>query len=471
MTQTTPQALHAGSAAPPQGGGWGRFALVNGSVPLVLLVVVLSGLLIESDAVNFPAYFYRILILIGINMVLAVGLQMINGFSGQFSLGHAGFMAVGAYLAAYPAKEFSNDLHDPGLTLVFYVALLLAVAVMGGVLFGVFTAVRESRRIHPSLPAILVLLVLVWFVVDVTISQRGSTSPLLVWSHGLSLVGKLFGGVISLLDGPASAVSSWFPESVQAALTFIVLLAGGGACAGVVGLVVGLPTLRLRGDYLAIATLGLSEIIRIVIQNSTPLGGALGLTRIPKYADFGWVWGTAVVATVLVWRLAYSARGRQIIATREDEIAASAVGIGTTRQKVLAFVVGAFLGGVAGVLFAMQERSITPGYFSIQKSIEIVVIVTLGGLGSISGAVLAAIVLTLLPEVLRPVADYRMIIYSLLLVVMMLVRPQGLLGGRELWPRRKPLGLKKPPPADLSPTVDKPGDQDAADPNDQEQPA
>src|SRR5205085_152698 len=129
--------------------------------------------------------------------------------------------------------------------------------------------------------------------------------------------------------------------------------------------------------------------------------------------------------------------GRAIMAVREDEIAAATAGIDPTRQKVTAFIVGAFFGGVAGAMFSLHERSITPSYFGLAKSIEIVVMVTLGGLGSISGAILAAIVLTLLPEVLRPIAEYRMIIYSLLLVFMMLLRPQGLLGGIELWPGRR----------------------------------
>jgi branched-chain amino acid transport system permease protein len=161
-----------------------------------------------------------------------------------------------------------------------------------------------------------------------------------------------------------------------------------------------------------------------------------------------------LITILVVWRVAYSARGRMIMAVREDEVAAAAVGINNTRQKVTAFIVGAFFGGVAGGLFALFERSITPSYFNVQKSIEIVVIVTLGGLGSISGAILAAIVLTLLPELLRPIADYRMIIYSLLLVVMMLVRPQGLLGGRELWPRRRTLGVMRAQ-RDPTPTEDR----------------
>jgi branched-chain amino acid transport system permease protein len=139
-----------------------------------------------------------------------------------------------------------------------------------------------------------------------------------------------------------------------------------------------------------------------------------------------------MLTVLFVWRVAYSARGRVIMAVREDEIAASAVGINTTRQKVTAFVFGAFFAGVAGALYALNEFSITPTRFTLDRSIEVVVMVTLGGLGSISGAVLAALVLTVLPEALRGVAEYRMIIYSLLLIVMMLLRPQGLMGTREL---------------------------------------
>jgi branched-chain amino acid transport system permease protein len=463
MTQPTPHALNYDESAAPRRSPWVRFAFVNGSVPLAILAIFLIGLFVESR--HFNAYYYRILMLIGFNVVLAVGLQMINGFSGQFSLGHAGFMAVGAYLAAYPAKQYSNRLADPAATLLFYAVLLLCTAILGGVLLGIFTALRTTRRVHASAPALLMLGLLVWFVVDIIMGQRGSSSALLVWSHGLGLIQKLFAGLIGALHGPATSLSNLLPAGLQPSATFVILLLGAGCCAGVVGLIVGLPTLRLRGDYLAIATLGLSEIIRIIIQNSPPLGGALGLTNIPRFTNFAWLWSVALLSIILVWRLAYSARGRQIIATREDEIAASAVGIGTTRQKVMAFVVGAFLGGVAGALFAMQERSITPGYFNIQKSIELVVIVTLGGLGSISGAILAAIVLTLLPEVLRPIANYRMIIYSLLLVTMMLVRPQGLLGGRELWPKRKPAGLREPP--DRPPTLDRPATQDRGDTREQ----
>jgi branched-chain amino acid transport system permease protein len=402
----------------------------NAPLPLVLLALVPLGWLVESRA--FGPYNARIVMLVGFNVILAIGLQLINGFSGQFSLGHAGFMAVGAYLAAYPAITYSNNFKDPAAVVLYDGSLGVTLAVVGGLLYGLFWLIRVTRKLHPLLPAMLLMSALGWALADVAIASRYEvTPPYLPWSRAASGVAVAFDWVTSHGVGPAARLSALLPELLRGPACFLVLVAGGGAFAAATGLVVGLPTLRLRGDYLAIATLGMAEIIRIVIRNSAPLGGALGLTLIPRYTNFAWLYAAVVVSVVVVWRLAYSAWGRAIQAVREDEIAAAAIGINPTKQKVSAFVAGAFFGGVAGALFALHERSITPDYFGMQKSIEIVVIVTLGGLGSISGAILAAIILTLLPEALRPIADYRMVIYSLLLIVMMLLRPQGLLGGRE----------------------------------------
>jgi ABC-type branched-subunit amino acid transport system permease subunit len=426
----------AGAAPATARSGWWDVLNANLPVPIALILVVLLMPVVESHWVG--RYNERIVMLIGFNVVLAVSLQLINGFSGQFSLGHAGFMMVGAYLAAYPAKVHSARMGDPFNVLWFYLSLGLVTAVAAGVILGIFLLVRVSRRLHAAVPTALLIALAVWVVADLSQGSRHENPPArFVWSNGIVLVQRAFAGMMEHGTPVAAKVSAALPLSARAPVTFIVLLVGAGCFAAATGLIVGIPALRLRGDYLAIATLGLAEIIRILIQNSQPLGGALGLTGLPKYTDFAWLYGAAVVTVVVVWRLAYSAKGRAIMAVREDEVAAAACGIDTTHHKVLAFVTGAFFGGVAGALFALYERSITPGYFSIAKSIEVVVMVTLGGLGSISGAILAAIVLTLLPEVLRPIAEFRMIIYSLLLVFMMLLRPQGLLGGRELWPRRR----------------------------------
>jgi branched-chain amino acid transport system permease protein len=289
----------------------------------------------------FNPYIMQVVMLCGINVVLAVSLNLINGFTGQFSIGHAGFMAVGAYSSAM----FS--LH---------------------------------------------------------VGQR--------WVAAFA----------------AAGVPGWLAEG-GALLVALIL---GGLMAAIAGYLVGLPSLRLRGDYLAIVTLGFGEIIRVLILNVQAIGGARGLPGIPGWVNFFWV-GGAVVTVVLVSRhLALSTHGRALFAIRDDEVAAEALGVDTTRYKVLAFVIGAFFAGVAGGLFAHYLSYLNPNSFTFLKSIEVIAMVVLGGMGSISGVLMAAILLTIAPEVLRPVKDYRMVLYSLMLIVLMITRPQGLMGSREI---------------------------------------
>jgi branched-chain amino acid transport system permease protein len=275
-----------------------------------------------AAAPSIDPYYLEILTNIGINVILAVSLNLVNGYTGQFSLGHAGFMSVGAYVSA---------------------ALTLFVA--------------------PHWP-----------------------TPLI----------------------------------------FFVALLAGGVVAALAGFLVGMPSLRLRGDYLALVTLGFGEIIRVIFQNIDSLGGALGLNGLPPDTNIFWV-GAWVAATIfVVVCLVHSTYGRGFLAVRDDEIAAAAIGLNTTRYKIIAFVVGAFFAGVAGGLYGHDKLTISPAGFDFTKSIEIVVMVILGGMGNTLGVVAAAIILTVLPEVLRPVADYRMILYSLILIVLMIVRPDGL---------------------------------------------
>jgi branched-chain amino acid transport system permease protein len=227
-----------------------------------------------------------------------------------------------------------------------------------------------------------------------------------------------------------------------------------GIVAALVGVAVGLPSLRLRGDYLAIVTLGFGEIIRVVLLNIPAVGGAQGLTGIPALTNFFWVALAAAAVIALSRNLVQSTHGLAFLSVREDEVAAEAMGVNTTRVKVLAFVIGACFAGVGGGLYAHQQQFIQPKDFDFMLSVQFVVMVVLGGTGSITGTALAAAVLALLPEVLRPVKDYlqtllhhevqdpRLVIYSLLLIVMMLTRPQGIFGGREislrgLFPRRR----------------------------------
>lgn len=291
-------------------------------------------------------YFAKIVILSGISIVLAVSLNLINGHTGQFSMGHAGFMAVGAYVSA-----------------------------LGSIYL----------------------------------------QPLV---HG-QLIGE--------------------------SLLFIVSLLVGGVSAAAVGFLVGLPSLRLRGDYLAIVTLGFGEIIRVILLNMSVVGGARGLPGIPKLSSFGWVYSFAILTVFVCWRIVNTSYGRSFLSVREDEIAAEAVGVPTTKAKVKSFIIGAFFAGLAGGLFAHDLQYLSPPIFDFNRSFEIIIMVVLGGMGSISGSIIAAVFLTVLKEALRPLqeftgVDLRMVIYSFLLIVIMLTRPNGLLGKREvteLWQGRK----------------------------------
>ncbi len=306
---------------------------------LLALAIVMGLHLFIQGSMN--PYIFQILMFSGINVILAVSLNLVNGFTGQFSMGHAGFMSVGGYMSAYITSQvFANN------------------------------------------PA--------------------------------------------LLDDPFTS-----------GLIFLLALVGGGLAATVAGYCVGLPSLRLRGDYLAIVTLGFGEIIRVVFLNMDAVGGARGLSGIPPLTNFGWVFGFAVVTIFCVWRVIHSAQGRVLLAIREDEIAGTAMGVNTTQGKVRAFAMGAFFAGIAGGLFAHYLRTLNPGIFDFNRSFEIIIMVVLGGMGSISGSVVAAIFLTVLKELLRPLqqltgVDLRMVIYSLVLIVMMLTRPKGIFGTSEI---------------------------------------
>jgi len=496
---------HGETSEPPW---WQTVLRSNWTILLALLLLWPLNWLVHDDNL-VDRYTRRIILVIGINIIAAVSLQLINGTSGQFSLGHAGFMAVGAYLAAYPMKTHAMGGTNPVAVLMFYLGMGLVIAIAGALFLAIFLLIRMSTRVHAQLPTLLLLVVGAWFLWDISAAARatagGASQPIyLLWSRGIGLLSDLFDAVAN------RKIAFSMPREAGMPICFLIVLIGGGACASVAGLIVGLPTLRLRGDYLAIATLGFAEIIRVVINNSQPLGGATGLTGIPRLSTFAWIYGCVVVTTIVIWRIVNSAKGRTLIAVREDEIAAAAVGIDTTRYRVFAFIVGSFFAGVAGGLFAHLNVYLNPTEFGFLRSVELVVMVTLGGLGSISGAIVTAAVLTYLPELLRnppsafpwgfiiavviawvitllrgvgrgvrwaawllgaclawellrwlarryrvDLSEFRMILYSLLLIALMLVRPQGLLGSREIWSwftaRRSGTG---PPPLPPPPTTE-----------------
>lgn len=222
--------------------------------------------------------------------------------------------------------------------------------------------------------------------------------------------------------------------SPAAALLFVLGLIFGGLCAGLAGLIIGIPALRLKGDYLAIVTLGFAEIIRVIMQNIDGVlgfeltGGAKGLTGIPAYTNFLNTFIVVAISLFLIHTMMKSRHGRCILSIRDNEIASESVGINVTYYKTLAFVVSAFFAGVGGGLYAGCIGVMMPARFGFMRSIEILVMVVLGGMGSMLGSVISATVLTILPEVLRAFADYRMVVYAVVLIVVMIFRPQGLLG-------------------------------------------
>lgn len=307
--------------------------------PLVGMIGMLAiGFSLDNMA---NAYTQLIVLYIYINIILALSLNLVNGFTGQFSLGHAGFMGVGAYTSAYLSLQFGS---------AFYMFPLYAIA--------------------------------------------------------------------------------------------------GGLVAAAAGYMVGLPSLRLRGDYLAIVTLGFSEIIRVIFLNTEAVGGARGMIGIPRSPAFGplsdfmsnyfWAAFWVVVTFIVHWRLVRSTHGRGFLSVREDEIAAEAMGINTTQTKVRAFVLSSFFAGIAGSLFAHAVQYLNPSSFAFTKTVDVIIMVVLGGMGSLTGSVVAAVIVTILPEwILRPLQEYtkidlRMVIYSAMLILFMIMRPQGIFGTREI---------------------------------------
>jgi branched-chain amino acid transport system permease protein len=247
----------------------------------------------------------------------------------------------------------------------------------------------------------------------------GHTGQFSLGHAGFMSVGGYTAAKISLVFSPG------VPEPMRPLLLLSALLSG-GLLAAAAGLVVGVPSLRLKGDYLAIVTLGFAEIIRVILQNTEAVGGASGLSGIPKFTTLGWSFGFAIITIYVVSALVNSTYGRGFLAVSDDEVAAGSMGINPVRYKVTAFVIGAFFAGIAGGLYAHHKQTLVPTGFDWLKSIDIVVMVILGGMGRTPGVIVAAIVLTWLPEHLRVFADYRMIIYALMIITLMILRPQGL---------------------------------------------
>jgi branched-chain amino acid transport system permease protein len=256
---------------------------------------------------------------------------------------------------------------------------------------------------------------------------------------GFMAVGAYAAAAMTMFGAPKFLPPS--PPMMLTMIWFLLALFAGGLVAATAGLFVGAPSLRLKGDYLAIVTLGLGQIIAVVFRNIESLGGALGLNGIPAHTNLFWVFVAAVITIYVVTTMVNSTYGRGFLATHDDEVAADAMGINTTRYKIVAFVIGAFFAGIAGGLYGHFTLTINPKGFDFNRSIEIVVMVIVGGMGNTRGVIFAAVLLTLLPEGLRGLAgvspslrwigESRPLLYSILLIGLMLLRPQGLFTWRR----------------------------------------
>ena len=296
---------------------------------------------------------------------------------------------------------------------------------------------KNKRDLILSAILLIVLFCVSWFVNGELDSYvRRIVNLCLIYAIiGLSMnVTNGFTGQFSIGHAGFMAVGAYVGAvlTVKMQLPFIVAILGGAAAAGFLGFVIGLPTLRLDGDYLAIATLGLGEIIRITILNIPYVGGASGFMGIPRYTNFTWVFILTVFTVLFIRNFINSTHGRACISVRENQIAAEAMGVDTTKYKVMAFTMGAAFAGVAGTLFAHYFYIAHPASFTFMKSFDILTMMVLGGLGSITGSVVGAIVLTFITAALSEYPEWRMIIYSISLIIMMIYRPQGLLGTTEL---------------------------------------
>lgn len=290
-----------------------------------------------------------------------------------------------------------------------------------------------------ALVVMIFILIYVTTIFDV-IGQYGLTTLVLIGINLIAAVGLNLvigmSGQFSLGHAGFMAIGAYATALVASAIPnawgFVLSLMVGMIISGGLALIVGIPTLRLRGDYLAIATLGVAEIIRIVIINLKITRGPAGIFGIPNFVNWQIVFGLSVVVIALIVNFVRSTTGQAIIAVRDNEIAAESLGINTTKYKVIAFVVGAMLAALAGGLRASFIQSVSPQDYTFMQSITILIIVVLGGIGSMSGTIVTAIVLGILDVILQNFGPLRMVIYAVVLIVVMIFRPKGLLGTTEL---------------------------------------
>ncbi len=381
---------------------------------LLLFVVVQILLLPLVDGEPILNNFWRGLIFWGAAITMVtLGLNLIYGFNGQFSLGQYGFYAIGAYTSADVTYRWTHS--DPSGLAVVLLGVLLTLLLY--VLVSTFLRRLYGVKVTARFLIYLLATVLAFFV---AVKLAAPVGALLV-----SVLGAL-------------------PDSVTQQVVFFIALVGGGALAGIVSFLFGLPVLELGSDYFGIATLGFTMIVKVLLDNTDTLlpfpemKGARGMVGIPQWTTWPWVFLTFMLVVLVMRNLLHSSSGRTILSVREDERAASLVGIDVANSKVLAFVVGSIFAGLAGGIRAHDLAFLHPQSFNFIQSYNPLIIVVLGGLGSMTGTILTGFIWILLLEgalrlVLPPGFEtWRFVVYPIILLLMMLLRPGGLFGKYEM---------------------------------------
>ncbi|MFP3896942.1 MAG: branched-chain amino acid ABC transporter permease [Anaerolineales bacterium] len=417
-------------------------------IPSLLVAVVLFLIVFIAEITGIMSrYWYQVIQLAAITAISALGLNLIYGFNGQFSLGHIGFYAIGAYGSALITKDFVAAWSGTKVG-----ALSWIVAGQLGLLLTLFA----SRWLH------------IGAIRDALNEWMGDDLP----PHERGMIGNLLSLFLLTIVVAVGALAAWqlqriiiiameslmspLPAKLGRNIVFFLALLNGGTMAALLSYLVGLPLLRLGSDYFGIATLGLAIMIYTALQNSDlvigTMKGARGMVGIPPLSNWIWVF-LALVATIVVIRnLIYSSHGRAMISVREDEVAARTMGIRVTRWKTAAFAFGGFFAGIAGGLYAHLYGFLHPSTFNVVKGFDPLIIIVFGGLGSMTGTLVASGLFALIIEGLRVVLPdgfegWRFVIYPVLLLLIMLLRQEGLLGTDEWGWLKAPAPLERPPAA------------------------
>jgi branched-chain amino acid transport system permease protein len=407
-------------------------------VVAILFIAVIQVLLSLGTLNNF----WNTLLRFGAVMaIVSLGLNLIYGFNGQFSLGQWGFYAIGAYAAADVTYRWTQMQSASGLVVLF-----LVVSLVGLSFWGVAKLLLRLRGIDP------------------------------LSGFALYLVGVIVAGFIAVklgqfLIGPVTALFSAIPAAFALQLIFFLAVLLGGMLAAEVSYIFGWPVLTLGSDYFGIATLGFTIIVKVLLDNSdtllgfTEMKGARGMVGIPNVTSWLWVSIFLLITIIVTRNLLHSSNGRAIVSVREDEIASKSMGIDVAQQKILTFVLGSFFAGIAGGLYAHINGFLHPNTFNFIKSFDPMIIIVFGGLGSVTGTVFAAFAWALVLEgflrlwLPQGFETWRFVVYPVLLLIMMLLRPKGLFGGfevpflKQLLPplrqQAKPDGEKLPPTSEV----------------------